>query len=133
MPDLEVAKLYVKSFYGGGGGICCRYLFEKTVGQQYCMLKSKVILTMVTKWTSVMKVYLIMEKMELPATVMGDLKLYLKVHLIPCCLHAIWWSSNNFQIKIANEKALLQLRKHLLTINLSSLTNVCCSTMSNLP
>ena len=50
---------------------------------------------------SVMKVCTMME--ELPKTLMGGLKIYLKVHLITRRVHSTRWSIKDFQIKIGNE------------------------------
>ena len=70
-----------------------------------------------------MKVCTMMEK-ELPKTMMGGLKIYSKVHVITRCLYSTQRSNKEFQIKIANEETQVELSKHLLTINISSLKKV---------
>ena len=57
-------------------------------------------------------------------TLMGGLKIYLKVHLITRRLHSLRWSCKEFQIKSLNEKTQVQLCKHLLTRNINSLKNI---------
>ena len=70
-----------------------------------------------------MKVCTMMEK-ELPKTMMGGLKIYSKVHVITRYLYSTQRSNKEFQIKIANEETQVELSKHLLTINISSLKKV---------
>ena len=51
-----------------------------------------------------MKVCTMMEKKELPITMMDGLKIHLKVHVITRRLHLIRWSSQKFKIKTTNKK-----------------------------